>query len=37
MDVSLLLSDPLSENMAAFCTLDGCTDCKFLYREVKHI
>uniref|UniRef100_A0A3Q2YKB1 WD repeat domain 75 n=1 Tax=Hippocampus comes TaxID=109280 RepID=A0A3Q2YKB1_HIPCM len=26
MDVSLLLSDPLSENMAAFCTLDGCTD-----------
>ncbi|XP_051938582.1 WD repeat-containing protein 75 [Hippocampus zosterae] len=26
MDVSLLLSDPLSENMAAFCTLDGCSD-----------
>ncbi|XP_077435731.1 WD repeat-containing protein 75 [Vanacampus margaritifer] len=26
MDVSLLLSDPLSENMAAFCSLNGCTD-----------
>ncbi|XP_061648700.1 WD repeat-containing protein 75 [Phyllopteryx taeniolatus] len=26
MDVSLLLSDPLSENMAAFCSRDGCTD-----------
>ncbi|XP_057708454.1 WD repeat-containing protein 75 [Corythoichthys intestinalis] len=26
MDVSLLLHDPLSENMAAFCSQDGCTD-----------
>uniref|UniRef100_A0A667ZPV7 WD repeat domain 75 n=1 Tax=Myripristis murdjan TaxID=586833 RepID=A0A667ZPV7_9TELE len=26
MDVSLLLSDPLSENMAAFCSHAGCTD-----------
>ncbi|XP_061698406.1 WD repeat-containing protein 75 [Syngnathoides biaculeatus] len=26
MDVSLLLSDPLSENMAAFCSQDGSTD-----------
>uniref|UniRef100_A0A3Q3X3F3 C2H2-type domain-containing protein n=1 Tax=Mola mola TaxID=94237 RepID=A0A3Q3X3F3_MOLML len=26
MDVSLLLADPLSENMAAFCFQDGCTD-----------
>ncbi|XP_077392152.1 WD repeat-containing protein 75 [Festucalex cinctus] len=26
MDVSLLLSDPLAENMAAFCSLGGCTD-----------
>lgn len=28
MDVSLLLADPLSENMAAFCCQAGCTDCK---------
>lgn len=28
MDVSLLLADPLSENMAAFCCQDGSTDCK---------
>lgn len=26
MDVSLLLADPLSENMAAFCFQAGCTD-----------
>ncbi|XP_036966398.1 WD repeat-containing protein 75 isoform X1 [Acanthopagrus latus] len=26
MDVSLLLADPLSENMAAFCCQAGCTD-----------
>ncbi|XP_026152121.1 WD repeat-containing protein 75 [Mastacembelus armatus] len=26
MDVSLLLADPLSENMAAFCSQAGCTD-----------
>uniref|UniRef100_A0A673AS26 WD repeat domain 75 n=1 Tax=Sphaeramia orbicularis TaxID=375764 RepID=A0A673AS26_9TELE len=26
MDVSLLLSDPFSENMAAFCCQAGCTD-----------
>ncbi|XP_028250286.1 WD repeat-containing protein 75 isoform X2 [Parambassis ranga] len=26
MDVSLLLSDPLSENMVAFCCESGCTD-----------
>ncbi|XP_061143492.1 WD repeat-containing protein 75 [Syngnathus typhle] len=26
MDVSLLLPDPLSENMAAFCSQDNCTD-----------
>ncbi|XP_077473956.1 WD repeat-containing protein 75 [Stigmatopora argus] len=26
MDVSLLLHDPLSENMAAFCSQDGCSD-----------
>ncbi|KAM7380883.1 hypothetical protein PAMP_004153 [Pampus punctatissimus] len=26
MDVSLLLTDPVSENMAAFCCQEGCTD-----------
>ncbi|XP_008293300.1 WD repeat-containing protein 75 [Stegastes partitus] len=26
MDISLLLADPLSENMAAFCCQAGCTD-----------
>lgn len=26
MDVSLLLADPVSENMAAFCFQEGCTD-----------
>ncbi|XP_028992599.1 WD repeat-containing protein 75 [Betta splendens] len=26
MDTSLLLADPLSENMAAFCSQAGCTD-----------
>uniref|UniRef100_A0A8D3BQH0 WD repeat domain 75 n=1 Tax=Scophthalmus maximus TaxID=52904 RepID=A0A8D3BQH0_SCOMX len=26
MDISLLLADPLSEDMAAFCCQDGCTD-----------
>ncbi|XP_040913731.1 WD repeat-containing protein 75 [Toxotes jaculatrix] len=26
MDTSLLLADPLSENMAAFCCQSGCTD-----------
>ncbi|XP_076013135.1 WD repeat-containing protein 75 [Genypterus blacodes] len=26
MDVSLLLADPLSENMAAFCCQSGCSD-----------
>ncbi|XP_040005205.1 WD repeat-containing protein 75 [Xiphias gladius] len=26
MDISLLLADPLSENMAAFCCQSGCTD-----------
>ncbi|CAL1582666.1 unnamed protein product [Knipowitschia caucasica] len=31
MDVSLLLSDPLSENMAAFCSEAGCTDL-FVFR-----
>lgn len=28
MDVSLLLADPVSENMAAFCWQGGCTDCE---------
>lgn len=28
MDISLLLADPLSENMVAFCRQAGCTDCK---------
>lgn len=31
MDVSLLLADPLSESMAAFCFQDESTDCKFLH------
>ncbi|XP_054643082.1 WD repeat-containing protein 75 [Dunckerocampus dactyliophorus] len=26
MEISLLLADPLSENMAAFCSQDGCTN-----------
>lgn len=29
MDVSLLLADPLSKNMAAFCFQNGSTDCEF--------
>lgn len=28
MDVSLLLADPLSDHMAAFCCQDKGTDCK---------
>lgn len=28
MDVSLLQTDPLSENMAAFCSQSGSSDCE---------
>lgn len=28
MEVTLLLADPHSDNMAAFCWQDKCTDCK---------
>lgn len=35
MDVCMLRSDPLSENVAAFCHHSGNTDCKYLNTEVK--
>lgn len=36
MSITLLLADPYSENMAAFCFQDKCTDRKsrfFFYRS----
>lgn len=34
MDVCMLRSDPLSENVAAFCRHSGKTDCKYPNTEM---